>query len=394
LKIAYLVGSFPNTRETFVLNEIIDLIHRGVEVDVFSWSIPNGYILHPEARDAGVLSHVHYFRYRHLLNVTLSFTFWRTLLWAIARHGRKHYRTWRDKLHAAYLTASLVRGGYRHLHAHFAVVEPIARQAGITYSFMAHCYNEEAMGEAGKAKLRMGIEEAAFVTAASDFVRKGLCSVVDERHKSKIRLIRCGIDGEQFSPVTDADKDIDVICVAGFSRSKGLEYLIRAIGLIKKSGHAVRVMIVGGGNEDAKNLLLHEQTIANVDDMLEFTGPVDSETVRQLLARSKMFALPSIVTDEGEMDGLPVALMEAAAMGLPMISTSVAGIPELVRDGVTGLVVPQRDPAALADAILTLLHDQELRERFGKAARQRVLAEFTREESGRRLEQYFRALMT
>jgi glycosyltransferase involved in cell wall biosynthesis len=118
--------------------------------------------------------------------------------------------------------------------------------------------------------------------------------------------------------------------------------------------------------------------------------PLLTHALRELLARSRVFALPSVVTADNLSDGLPVALVEAAAMGLPLISTPVAGIPEIVIDGVTGIIVPQRDAEALARAILRLLEDPELCRTMGQAARRRAEEEFGRSLNVRRLIECFR----
>jgi glycosyltransferase involved in cell wall biosynthesis len=181
------------------------------------------------------------------------------------------------------------------------------------------------------------------------------------------------------------EKKYDAICIAGFGPTKGIDVLIEAAKLLKTRDRGIRLLHVGGGPRMVAEPYERQLADSCVEEVLTFAGVADSDQVRDYLSQSAISVLPAVVTDDGHMDGLPVALMEAAAMELPLISTDVAGIPELVIDGVTGLIVPQRNPRALAEAIETLLHDDELRERLGRAARQRVLEEFTREMNGERL---------
>ncbi|HEY3396309.1 MAG TPA: glycosyltransferase [Armatimonadota bacterium] len=398
MKIAYLVGVFPTTRETFVSDEIIDLRRRGVDVEVFSWSLPGGEIVHPEVRDSGILDRVFYFRYRYLPRVLLTGTFWRTL--AVVTWGR-HRRTFpglRTKLTAAYLAALIKQRGHRHLHIHFirGLGRHVAAGAGLPYSFTAHCFEQDALSPEAQREYAEELERAPLAVAASEFVQRGMQGLVGPAHRDKIRLVRCGIAPDKFSAAEPGERPYDVICVAGFGPTKGIEYLIRAAALLRRDRPGVRIISVGGPapfHREFADWLQGEPARAAAGEAFEFIGPCDHATVQTLLRSAKVFALPCVVTEEGRMDGLPVALMEAAAAGLPLVSTAVAGIPELVVDGVTGLLVPQRDPEALAAAIARLLEDEDLRARLGQAARRRVEEEFTRELNGQRLAEAFAAVV-
>ncbi len=395
MKIAYLLGTFPSTRETFVSNEVIDLVRRGVDVEVFSWSMPTGEVMHPEVRASGILERVSYFRWRHLPRVIGKWAFWRALGQVVAGSYRRTFRTPRDKFEAAYFAALLAVGQFQHCHVHFlSIGKHLAGLAGLPYSFTAHCYGDDAMSAEVKAAYGRELQRVPLAVAASEFVQRGMRSLVPGEHHTKIRLVRCGIDAETFSPER-TELDYDVLCVAGFGESKGLEYLIRATALLKARRPELRVALVGGPparQPEMATALREECSICGAEDAFVFLGPRPSDEVRDLMRRSRVFALPCVVTREGQMDGLPVALMEAAACGLPLVSTAVAGIPELVIDGVTGFIVPQRNPEALADAMERLLEDAGMRERMGRAARELVEKEFSREVSGQRMLEAFASI--
>ncbi len=388
MKVAYLVGHFPTTRETFIINEVSDLVRRGVDVEIFSWRQPTAdEVTHPEVAENRLLNRTRYYRIRYLWRVVGSCFFWRTLWMTRQPVSGYTFRTLDDRLRAAYFATLLRSHRHRHLHAHFVGMlgETMAQLAGLSYSFTAHCYEADVKSSGYSPQLAEAVKRASTVVAASEFVRNGLRKHAEKDRQDDIHVVRCGIDAERFLPNQRIPKDIDILSVAGFSKFKGLEYLIEAAGLLKSDGIETKVAIAGWGPPERVSEMLAARSRAGAEGVVDLLGRVDSQQVRDLLTRSKIFVLPSIVDDDGHMDGLPVALMEAAAMELPLISTDVAGIPELVIDGVTGIVVPQRDPRALAGAIQTLLRDDELRERLGKAARQRVLEEFTREMNGERL---------
>lgn len=395
MRITYVVGAFPSTRETFVANEIIDLLRRGVEVEVFSWFPPADEVIHPEVTESGILEHTHYFRYRYLPQVLLSGTFWRSLYPVLLGRYRRRYRTLRDKMTAAYFAARVRALGHRHIHSHFIgrLAEGVSDLSRTTFSYTAHCYTPlEQMSPVARALLPSRTQ-ASLVVAASEYVSRGRRSEAPEEVRDRVKVVRCGIDVTRFQPDADSPKTIDVLCVAGLGPTKGLEYLIRAAKILSETNPEVRVVHLGSGSPAQQALYQQECETLGTGDCFRLAGAVSSDQVKQHLAQSRVFALPCIITEDGYMDGLPVALMEAAAMELPMVSTEVAGIPELVIDGVTGLVVPQRDPEALAAAIQRLLDDEDLRQRLGKAARKRVEEEFSRELNGERLLTYLKPFL-
>ncbi len=395
MRIAYLQGSFPDVRETFVSNEVIDLVRRGVDIEVFSWLLPRGEVVHPEVRESGILGRTHYFRLRYLPRVLGRWTFWRALAEVTMGKRRRVFLGGREKLAAAYFAALLVSRRRQHVHTHFCqVAKEVAALARLPHSFTAHCFEEGNMGAAEKARFAEEVAGCPFIVATSRFGQEGIRRLLAAEHREKVLLVRTGIDLARFAPAPEQERVYDVLCVAGFSPFKGIEYLIRATALLAPQWPGLKVVSVGGPpahRRETETRLREERRRCGVEESFEFMGPRDSDTVRTLLRQTKVFALPSIVDDEGHMDGLPIALLEAAASGLPLVSTAVAGIPDLVQDGVTGIIVPQRDPEALAEAISRLLSDSDLRERMGRAARELVEQEFSREESGRRMLEAFAA---
>jgi colanic acid/amylovoran biosynthesis glycosyltransferase len=192
--------------------------------------------------------------------------------------------------------------------------------------------------------------------------------IVEPEQWSKLELVRCGIDLGSFAP---APRDrgagsFEVLCVGRLVADKGQRVLIDAIDRLRREGVDVRVTLAGDGPDRAE---LEERARAlGVGDRIAFAGAVDPARARELYASADAFCLPSFA------EGLPVVLMEAMAAGLPVVTTRIMGIPELVEHGVTGELVPPGRVDALADALSGLVDDPVRRRRYGVAGRAKVEA--------------------
>jgi glycosyltransferase involved in cell wall biosynthesis len=164
---------------------------------------------------------------------------------------------------------------------------------------------------------------------------------------------------------------------------KGFADLIDALAILRDRGRALPATIVGGGRLDAD--LRAQVDACGLTDLVTFTGPLPQDATHDLMRRATVFAAPVVVAPDGDRDGLPTVLLEAMALGTPVVTTGVTGIPEAVQDGRTGLVVPERAPYALADAIERLLDDAALRTRLVTNARVLVEREFTASRQAREL---------
>ena len=183
---------------------------------------------------------------------------------------------------------------------------------------------------------------------------------------SKAHVIHCGVlpainsHRDSLSDFTDSKL---VLSVGRLTEKKGHRYLIEAAAILKKKGETdIRWTIVGGGED--YDYLIHLARELGVSDIVNFTGPLTNEQVHELYAQASVMVLPCVRARNGDMDGIPVALMEAMAHKVPVISTYIAGIPELIRDGESGILLAPHDPIAIADAVGTLLSDRKLAERL------------------------------
>lgn len=279
--------------------------------------------------------------------------------------------------HLAYLAeaarvANRVRAlGIGHLHAHFGtnstdVARYAARLAGIGYSFTAHGPEEF---DAPRA-LRLGekLAEARFAVAISHYGRSQLCRWVDHRHWDRIHVVHCGIEPARFPdppPLPDA-VPLRLVAIGRFSEQKGFLALLPALAAARR--HAdIRLTLVGDGELRPEI----EALIAThaLQDAVTLAGWLDEAGVRGQLAASHALVLPSFA------EGLPMVIMEAMAQGRPALATAIAGVPELVRPGETGWLVPAGDEAGLCDAMVALAATPvEVMARMGLNGRARVLA--------------------
>ena len=189
--------------------------------------------------------------------------------------------------------------------------------------------------------------------------------------ESKIHIIHCGIDVEKFRPRAAKKGTVPIILAVGeLTERKGFTYLVEACSIMKKNGYSFKCLFVGEGED--REVLNRKSSSVRVDDIVVFLGRQLQEKVLKLLEATTIFCLPSIITDKGGREGIPVALMEAMAMELPVVSTRTAGIPELIGHQREGLLVPQKDPVSLASALEKLLDNKELRIAMGSAARKKL----------------------
>jgi glycosyltransferase involved in cell wall biosynthesis len=281
-----------------------------------------------------------------------------------------------------YLARELERRGVTHVHAHFATHPAMAaflihRLTGIEYSFTAHAHDIYVH----RAMLREKAAEARFVATISDHNRRLLAEYAP---LEKIEVVHCGIDLDRYPVRATPPSPFEIVSVASLQPYKGIECLIRACAHLRTLTDApFRCRVAGGG--ELERPLRRLITELGLGDCVELLGPQTEEVVAALLQQAHCFALPSTVEPNGKMDGLPVALMEALAVGLPVVASDLSGIPELIEDGVSGLLVPPADPDALAAALAAVQAEPERAAELGRAGRARVEAGFTSERSAAQL---------
>lgn len=396
-RITYPVRTFPKISETFIMREVLALESQGVNLSLYALRRPAEIMSH--ALNGAVRARVSYLPAR----LAEAFTgFLWTQLFLLLRRPLGYFQALffalrraeagggRDFLQATFLAHALVKNHIAHLHAHFinepaGVAELAHRLSGIPYSITAHAKD---IYLSPKTELARKIAGAKFVVTCNDYNRRYLEALAVPR--TPIVKIYHGLDVELFSKKipTDQAGGVPLLLSVGRLRpKKGFAILLEACGLLKIGGHKFRCVIAGYGP-------LRDPLAARIDelglgDTVALAGMVTQEEVIALYRQAQLFVLPCQVSADGDRDGIPNVLAEAMAMELPVISTAVAGIPELIEHDRSGLLVRPEDPLQLAAAIARLLDQPRLRQELGKAGREKVCRLFATEKNSAELKGWF-----
>ncbi|MBA2316903.1 MAG: glycosyltransferase [Euzebyales bacterium] len=386
---------YPRFSETFIVNEILAHEAAGQPLDLFSLRPPADPRFHPAL--AEVQAAVTYLGAR----VPRGAGVWEQLAAARAKlpdvdaHLDDLLREdVQDALQALELAALVRARGIRHLHAHFGssattVARLAAKVAGISYTFTAHAkdiFHESV----DPTDLRRKLGDAQRAVTVSDF---NLAHLRETYGPAAYRVERVynGLDLGAFAYSSPADRPPVVVAVGRLIEKKGFADLLDAMALLSERGVHARCVIVGTGDEETR---LRERAFAlNLGGTVEFTGALHQRRVKELIASAAAFAAPCVIGADGNRDGLPTVLLEAMALGTPCVSTDVTGIPEVLVDGVTGLMVPQHDPATLAEALAQLLAAPDLRVRLAERGRAMIEADFDVRAQTSRLRELFAEAM-
>jgi colanic acid/amylovoran biosynthesis glycosyltransferase len=385
-RVAYMMSWFPAVTETFILYEILELERLGVHVEVFPLFGRHGTVSHPGAHK--LIARAHYRRmFSWALLSAQLYWLWHSPLrylgaWWMALAG--NWRSWGFLVRAlvvipkAMLFArEMQRLQIEHIHAHWATHPTLAalviqRMTGLSFSFTCHAHDLFV----DRTMLDQKLAAASFAVTISEFNRKMLSGLYGEDIARKLIVVRCGVDQDIFRPrVRARASQVPIIlCVASLRDYKGHSHLIEACRQLKAAGTRFRCLLVGDG--PLRRQLEAEAAAAGVQAEVEFLGSRRRNEVAALMARADVVVQPSVVASSGQMEGIPVSLMEALASEAPVVATRISAIPELILDEETGLLVPEKDPRALCVALLRVLSDRHLAQRLGRNGRRWVSQHF------------------
>jgi glycosyltransferase involved in cell wall biosynthesis len=392
IEVGYLFERFPSFTQTFCYREVRELRRQGIDLSIFSIRQPTDEPA--QDWDPEIVRQVRYLPVEEKLLEQVGRQVRRRELPAAVGHEIDKWGRQTDFLRlyqAAYVGWQLRQKGKRRLHAHFAGMAArtaywIRKFFGIEYSFTAHA-NDIFAPRPFAIDLKKLIESARAVVTesdhAADFLKRSFPS-----ESNKIQRVYNGLDVGSFRLADFASPRPVIVSIGRLVEKKGFGDLVEACRLLKQRGRSFRCEIIGEGPLEA--VLRGQATAAGLtDEELSLTGPLPQPEVTERLARASLFVLPCVPEAAGGMDNLPTVIMEAMASGLPVISTPVAGIPEMVEADKTGLLVPSRNPPALATAIEQLIDDSGRAREFGHNGRLRAAERFDIEESARALIQLF-----
>jgi colanic acid/amylovoran biosynthesis glycosyltransferase len=388
LRVAYLVLRFPSLSETFVAREIAALRSMGWDIPIYPlWKedpatihdlvrplLPAVRWTHPLSRTVA-LANLHMLRRQPKRYIaTLGF-----VASDIARSPIRGLKALALFPLMVWSAASMQSDGIDHVHAHFASYPALAalvshRLTGVSYSFTAHAYDLYV----SPLRLSQKVASSSFVITISEFNRQLVLEAAG--HAAPVHVIHCGVDVPSELP-SPSGVDNHIVSVARLEEKKGLRFLIDACAELRDRGVSHTCTIIGSGPmEGALRRQIDEHGLS---DVVRLAGAMTTEGVQRELQRATVFALPSIVTRNGNADGIPVAIMEAMAAGVPVVSTRVTGIPELIEHGVNGLLVDPRNALALTDALQKMLSDDALRNAFRRAGYERIANDFCLDKCAR-----------
>ncbi len=411
-RLAYLFPAFPVLHQTFTLGEVLGLRRKGYDLRLISLKPAHRELQQPEA--LGLIEKTHYCP-----------RLWRPAVWgalarALVRRPRDVVRlfafvvsAWRggraegarrsmpsaatfsvaerfDIFYsssplmylfksvllvptALYLAEHLEREGIGHVHSHWAtypttVAMIMNRWCGMPYSFSAHAYDIYMIGRMLPAK----IANATFVVTCAGANRRHLAAYCGDGHAARVHVNYHGADLGRFVPVERSRGARFHIMSCGWLKEyKGFHYLLDALALL--AGRGVDAVVELAGDGPQRRYLERQAGRLGISDRVVIHGYVDHGRLIELYQRADAVALPSVIMGRyGRQDVIPNVLAEAMAAGVPVVASNIAGIPELIEDGTSGLLVPERDAEALADALERLWRAPEEAARLARAGRAKV----------------------
>ncbi|EHD22210.1 MULTISPECIES: glycosyltransferase [Brenneria] len=371
LYVGYVLKRYPRFSETFVVNEILAHERAGIRVDIFAL----GPVAETHFQDC--ISQV-----RSPVTRLADKQHDSESLWELMEEGHAKLADFSARIalardvsvhefaQALRLALAVKTRGIGHLHAHFGThATTIARLAAafsdVGYTFTAHAKDiyfayEKSVGLGRK------LRDAAQTITVSDYNLAYLTEKYGDDARNIVRLYN-GLDLSRFTYTPPLNRGRQILAVGRLVAKKGFDVLIDALSLLDKRGEDFHCRLIGGG--PLLDPLRTRINAAGLARRVTLEGALPQAEIIAAMRQAAVVAAPCVISHDGDRDGLPTVLLEAMALGTPVISTRVAGIPELVIDGETGLCVAPRDPAALADAIAALLAAPDIQRRLSRQAR-------------------------
>jgi colanic acid/amylovoran biosynthesis glycosyltransferase len=400
MKIALLAGGvFPSLSKTFIINQITELIDRGHEVDIYAGEPDTQNIVHPDVDKYNLWNRIYYDRLPQnslvrLLKTpgTLLANFYRNSTVILRSFNILKYGKQALSLRLFYQAIPyLSKQPYDIIHCHFGYngLKGLAlRELGVLQGKLIVTFHGVSMSK--------DIQEQGIQIYNKLFAKGDLFLPVSEHWKHQLIKLGCneakiivhhmGIDLHNFAFIPrqqSPDGFTRLVSICRLVEKKGIEYAIRAVAKLARTKPNLEYKIIGDGLLKPKLQKLIDEL--NLSETVELLGWKQKTEVINILNNSDILLAPSITAPDGDREGIPVALMEAMAMGLPVISSLHSGIPELVKDGVSGFLVPERDVDGIAEKLNYLLEHPKIWSEMGRAGREIVQENYDIEQLNHRL---------
>lgn len=411
MKIAFFLGEFPALSQTFILNQIIGLIQRGHEIDIFANVSKDQDTVHPEIEKYKLLERTYYWPKipkNYLLRIFKGLKLFACNLFKdplLILNSLNIFKYGKDaaSLRLFYLCIPFLgrQAHYDIIQCHFGWsglqgmhVRNIGAVTGKLITTFHGFDVTRSVHEFGESVYSSLFSTGDLFSPISDYWKQRLIKMGCDEHKLFVH--RMGIDLSKFSASTAyTHKSKEIIRLVSVSRlveKKGVEYAIHAVARILKDRKATNIEynIIGDGElrDDLQQLI----SSLNLSDYVILHGQKKSSDVVNLLNQSHVLLAPSVTSRDGDMEGIPVVLMEAMAMELPVISTYHSGIPELVKDGISGFLVPEGDIDGLANRIGYLIDHPDESEKMGKAGKLKIVRDYNLENLNEQLERIYQEM--
>lgn len=389
--LVYVIGTYPGLTTTFIDREIQALRAQGVQARVISIRKPHTLLSQSQQPLQKITTYLIPVTWGRFLAAHLRFAlrkpavYFGTLVELVSSphpNGSARLKTALHFAEGVYAADAIAKQPCDHIHAHFAdraatLALVAGRLLGIPFSLTAHANDIYVK----PVLLPLKLAQAKFVSTCTAYNHEYLSKLF--QLKDKLHCLYHGLDMETYHPVP-AQAEIPLITSVGqLKEKKGFQYLLAACHQLKQKGYSFQCQIIGEGplratlEEQIHNLSLESQVILR--------GALPHEAVIQEYQRSTLFVLPCVTGSDGDRDGIPNVILEAQAMQLPVVSTRHSGIPEVVAEGVNGLLVPPADAASLAEAITRLLDNPALCIELGRNGRRIVAEHFDVRRNAERL---------
>lgn len=395
MRIAYLLHRFPAKTDTFIKREIRSLQKAGTDVQIISVWKPHGTETTREMLEewSGNVSFLLPQSALSILRALFAIAFLSPrrfaaavrLALATSRLGVRGLIYQMFYLAEAMLAAALLRKHtVHHIHNHFGdhsgvVTMLTSKLTGIGYSISFH--GPHVFFDARNAAIKEKIGNARFIRCISYFCRSQLIVLSESSDLPSLKIVHCGLDLTKYQFRLPRQEVRQIFCAARLAPEKGIEFLVQALALLIAKNRDVHLRLAGDGPSRAA--LEDTARKLGVADRVSFLGNLSEQDVAQELSSSDLFVLPSLA------EGVPVSIMEAMAIGVPVIATNIAGTSELVESGKTGFLVRPTDFQAIADAVVTMMDDHDFRRRAAELGRAKVADEFDVTKEVGKLNEYF-----
>ncbi|WP_233268239.1 glycosyltransferase family 4 protein [Pantoea sp. BAV 3049] len=393
LHVGYVLKRYPRFSETFVVNEILAHERAGMAIDIFALGpVMEAHFQHDIGAVRAPVSRLP----EKQRNVEHYWALVSEALEKLPGLARKLEEERQNSVHdlalAMHIALAVQAGNIQHLHAHFAtqaatVARLAAKFSGISWSFTAHAKDIYYRYD-GDIFLQRKIDDADHIVTVSDYNLNWLRREYSpEPHK--ISRIYNGLDLRQFPWSSPYRRPPKIVAAGRLVAKKGFLVLIDAVSRLKAAGTAFHCTLIGEGPLREQLEALIQQ--AGVGDVVTLTGALPRHQVAEAIQNAAVVVAPCIISEDGDRDGLPTILVEAMALGTPVVSTNIVGIPELVDNDVTGLCVNPNDAEELAQAVGQLLNEPDTRERLARKARDLVVRDYDVDRNAQKLSAVFRS---